>query len=91
MKSRGTALPQSPTKKATIVEYHLFNLPLYADNIKNLDFSSQDKQRLIKRREIVRSLKFLRKMGEKLREEQEQMVKELHGQDLKSARVVKRA
>jgi hypothetical protein len=41
------------------------------DRAKNLKISSGDKKRLHKRREVVRSLKFLRKMGKKLREDME--------------------
>ena len=42
------------------------------DKIKNLKIATGDKKRLQKRREIVISMKFLRKLGKKLREEMEQ-------------------
>jgi site-specific recombinase len=61
----------------------LFNNKLFTDKTENLKFSTSDKQRLFKRREIVKSMKFLRRMGEKLRDEQIQIMQELIKQDKK--------
>lgn len=61
----------------------MFNNKLFTDKTENLKFSTSDKQRLFKRREIVKSMKFLRRMGEKLRDEQIQIMQELIKQDKK--------
>ena len=43
---------------------------LYKDNkISNLKISTGEKLRLYKRREIIKSMRFLRKLGRKLRED----------------------
>jgi len=51
------------------MQFHLFDNK-YLSNKETLKHSTSDKQRMFKRKETVKSMKFLRKMGEKLREEQ---------------------
>lgn len=46
-------------------------------DIASLKVSTQDKQRLHKRREIIISMKFIRKLGKKLRDELEKQGKEI--------------
>jgi hypothetical protein len=57
------------TNRESMVAFHLFDNKLFSDKIENLKISTIDKQRLLKRKETVKSMKFLRRMGEKLREE----------------------
>jgi len=59
------------------VEFYLFKNPLYEDMVQNMNFSTSDKSRLLKRREMVRSMRFLRKMGVKLRKEYKKQYKVL--------------
>lgn len=66
--------PVSHFKNLSKVEYHLFDSKLVDDKFENIKFSTGDKQRLIKRRERVKSIKFLRKMGNMLRIEQNRQV-----------------
>lgn len=72
--------PISDSSKSK-VKVNIFDQQLSSNYISNLFLSTADKKRLLKRREIVRSMKFLRKMGEKLREEQNQIAAEIIKQD----------
>ena len=70
-------LEPSHFKNLSKVEFHIFNSKLVEDKVENLKFSTGDKQRLIKRREMVKSMKFLRKTGNQLRIEQNRQVEAL--------------
>jgi len=52
-------------------------------------FSTTDKQRLTKRREMVKSIKFLRKMGTKLREDLNKQAKRIKQYEKKSNKLKK--
>lgn len=51
-------------------------IELFRDKIRNIKTSTSEKVRLLKRREIVKSMKFIRKLGTQLRE-QSQVYKEI--------------
>ena len=72
------------------VEQQLFDPKQSSNKTTSLQFSTGDKKRMIKRREIVKSMKFLRKMGEKIREEQNKIAAELIKQDKKIKRQSKK-
>lgn len=58
------------TRRQNMMHFHLFNNNMFNNKTQNLKYATSYKQNMFKKQEVVKSMIFLRRMGEKLREEQ---------------------